>query len=1179
MNSLFRDYEIIVRSGLFDPAHYLALYPDVAHRNVDPLIHYLEEGAQAARSPHPDFDAEFYLAQCRRHGHRPENPLLHYLTVGAGLGFKTKPHAIVAAEAANDGQARPRERTESPAFGRPPMQLYVDEVSVGRDGVLRIAGWVVCLAPVAAVEVLLDGEPLGPAEYGRLRPDVAEIRADYPDARRSGFLFLGEVRRFGAGPRMVVVRATAQSGISREAVQTLDIAELSEAEPTAEQAIRCHCDRVVLTTTGHLSLSGWAVARAPTIAIEVLIDDELADTAQVGGERGDVGNLFPLLPHARHAGFALDHDARASFAGEHKVTLRIRQSDDHVDEVILPVLAVQRAADPEVTPAVAAVSDRELTLDTPVLVGGVMETPVRGNLEISGWALARTGVAAIEIAVDDQVLMAADYGLRRLDVLSAFPDWDDSLESGFLALVPQRMLPRGLRKITVTLRDKAGGTTNLEFRLVVEPPSADAGPGALRRRMPAAEVDLGRRLLAARDWHPTFEVLVVIDAHVHLNDIRLTVASLQSQVYEHWRLELVWEHGRGVDDLTHEQLAGEFAALGEQCRLVRSPAEVTVDEAAFVAVLSPGSELGCDALHEMALAMASHREADFFYSDERRQNPATSEMEAFFKPQWSPDLLLSTNYVGQFWCARGDLVRRVVTAGGLPLMEPYDLVLRLTEAAQAIRHVPLVLCERAAVQCDRSEQEMRALDSAAARRGIPAEVQSGLVPGTYRFRHRLAGNGMVSIIIPTRAAEGMVARCIETTRARTTYDNFEIVCVENIPPADVHWRGWLETQADQVLSGGETFNWSRFNNQAVAAARGEYLLFLNDDIEIVDPDWLGVLVEQAQRPEVGIVGPMLLYPDQRIQHAGMFLAAMAQARHAFRYGKADDPGYFGLALTERNVIAVTGACLMTRRDVFTSLGGFDEAHDIVNNDLDYCLRVWQAELATIYTPHTRLIHHEAVSRAGMEDAFDVVAFGKWSDLFLRGDPFFSPHLAKTQDTVTHDDEPNRLVVTGGPVLRRDEIKKVLVVKVDHLGDCIMAFPAIRSLQAHFPNSRITVLTLARGAPGLGDGADGCGDDRVRFLSYAFQPRTARLVRRRLAPIARAPSAGAIRLGDRSSAAPRNAAGVAAHRRALPRRRRLPGPVSVARYCCRMDRRSGFRAQAATCRRRSDRPGRYRCRSV
>lgn len=1112
MNSLFRDYEIIVRSGLFDPTYYLALYPDVARRNVDPLMHYLEEGAQAARSPHPDFDAAFYLTQCHRYGHKPENPLLHYLMVGVGLGFKTKPPAATAPEPERDGQARKEERgqAEVPLFGRPPMQLYVDEASVGRDGVLRVVGWVVCLAPVAAVEVLLDGEPLGPAEYGRLRPDVAEIRADYLDARRSGFLFLGEVLRFGSGPKVIVVRATARTGISREVVQTLDIPELTEASPAAEQAIRCHCDRVLLTTTGHLSLSGWAVGRAPTVAIDVLVDDQPAAAAQIGGERGDVGNLFPRLPHARHAGFALDHQARTSFAGEHKVTLRVRQSDDHVDEVILPVLAVQRGADAEVTPVVAAASDRELTLDTPVLVGGVMETPVRGNLEIGGWALARAGVAAIEIAVDDQVVMSADYGLRRLDVLSAFPEWDDSLQSGFLALVPQRMLPRGLRKITVTLRDTAGGTTGLDFRVIVDPPSTGSGPGVLRRTMPAAELDLGRRLLAARGCYPTFQLLMAVDADTSLDDIRRMVASLQSQVYEYWRLEPAWGPERGVDDLASEQFANELAVLGEKCRLLRRQADVTIDEAAFVAVLSPGSELGCDALHEMALAAASHREADFLYSDERRPDPATGEVEAFFKPQWSPDLLLSTNYIGQLWCARGDLVRRVAAAGGLPLTGSYDLVLRLTEAAQAIRHVPLVLCERAAVPRDRGEQDLRALDGAAARRGVAAEVRPGLVLGTYRFRRRLAGNGMVSIIIPTRAADGMVARCIETIRAHTAYGNFEIICVENIPPGDAHWRDWLEANADRVLSAGEAFNWSRFNNRAVATARGEYLLFLNDDVEIVDPDWLGVLVEQAQRPEVGIVGPMLLYPDQRIQHAGMFLAAMAQARHAFRYGKADDPGYFGLALTERNVIAVTGACLMTRREVFDRLGGFDEAHDIVNNDLDYCLRVWQAGLSTIYTPHTRLIHHEAVSRASMEDAFDVAAFeGKWREVFLRGDPFFSPHLARTQDTVAPDDEPNRLVVTGGPALRREEIKNILVVKLDHLGDCIMAFPAIRRLQAHFPDSRITVLTSRAARPVWAMEPAVAATVEFDFFHTRSEPRTTRIVRRGLAAIARAPGAGAL----------------------------------------------------------------------
>src|SRR5207237_9985959 len=155
----------------------------------------------------------------------------------------------------------------------------------------------------------------------------------------------------------------------------------------------------------------------------------------------------------------------------------------------------------------------------------------------------------------------------------------------------------------------------------------------------------------------------------------------------------------------------------------------------------------------------------------------------------------------------------------------------------------------------------------------------------------------------TCATRGMIKTCIETLRRLTAYPNYEIVCIENIPPAESHWRDWLRANADWVISTEEPFNWSRFNNLAAAQATGEFLLFLNDDIEIIDPDWLDTLLEHAQRPEVGVVGPRLLYPDRRVQHAGMFLAAIGQARHAFRYAAADDPGYFGLAMTMRNVIA------------------------------------------------------------------------------------------------------------------------------------------------------------------------------------------------------------------------------------------------------------------------------------
>ena len=156
-------------------------------------------------------------------------------------------------------------------------------------------------------------------------------------------------------------------------------------------------------------------------------------------------------------------------------------------------------------------------------------------------------------------------------------------------------------------------------------------------------------------------------------------------------------------------------------------------------------------------------------------------------------------------------------------------------------------------------------------------------------------------------------------------------------------------------------NWSRFNNRGTELADGEYLLFLNDDIEVQQEGWLDALLEHAKRPEVGIVGPQLLYPNRKVQHAGIFLTTLGAGRHSFRFLAEDDPGYFGLALTQRNVIAVTGACMLIRRDTFDRIGGFDEAHEVVNNDVDCCLRVWRAGLNVVYTPYAQLIHHELAS--------------------------------------------------------------------------------------------------------------------------------------------------------------------------------------------------------------------------
>jgi lipopolysaccharide heptosyltransferase II len=256
----------------------------------------------------------------------------------------------------------------------------------------------------------------------------------------------------------------------------------------------------------------------------------------------------------------------------------------------------------------------------------------------------------------------------------------------------------------------------------------------------------------------------------------------------------------------------------------------------------------------------------------------------------------------------------------------------------------------------------------------------------------------------------------------------------------------------------DAFNWSRFNNRAAEAADGDFLLFLNDDIEIVQPDWLDSMMEHAVRPEVGMVGPQLLYPDRQVQHAGMFLATNGIGRHAFRFNAADEPGYFGLALTQRNVIAVTGACMLVRREVFERLGRFDEAHEIINNDVDFCLRAHRAGLRAVFTPYASLIHHELASRARLKDVFDLSHFNaQWKTLYAAGDPYFNPRLSKHADDYRPDDEPVQAVFPGHPLFDASEIRRILVVKLDHIGDFVTALPAMRKLKQAFPQASITVL--------------------------------------------------------------------------------------------------------------------------
>ncbi len=300
--------------------------------------------------------------------------------------------------------------------------------------------------------------------------------------------------------------------------------------------------------------------------------------------------------------------------------------------------------------------------------------------------------------------------------------------------------------------------------------------------------------------------------------------------------------------------------------------------------------------------------------------------------------------------------------------------------------------------------------------------------------------------------------CLDSLRNISTYKNIEIICIENIADEDSEWKPWLRDNCDVVVEIREKFNWSLFNNVAAREASGEYLLFLNDDIEVIQPDWLEAMLDQARDDDVGIVGPQLLYPDRKVQHAGMFLAGGSLARHAFRFCAEDDPGYFGLALTQRDVMAVTGACMLIKREMFDKLGGFDESHSVTNNDLDFCLKIHEQKLRCVYTPFARLIHHELASRKDLKDEHDSSGFNaRWSSLISQGDCYFHPALDKNSDIYQADPEPTEIIFAGRPHYKLDAVKRILAIKVDHIGDFITAFPAFRRIKRHFPNAELVAL--------------------------------------------------------------------------------------------------------------------------
>jgi GT2 family glycosyltransferase len=531
-----------------------------------------------------------------------------------------------------------------------------------------------------------------------------------------------------------------------------------------------------------------------------------------------------------------------------------------------------------------------------------------------------------------------------------------------------------------------------------------------RRRAVAAAPALRTRVERSRAT-PLVSVLVVLDT-CDEPAVRRLVTMLGAQVYERWQLCVV--SARRSDGEMLQRVAGSEPRL----RIVTdAPAGSGYERALglaagdFIAVLDAGDVLAPEALAEMAARLDEEPELDLLYSDEDVVSDSGERADPFFKPDWSPDLLLCTNYVARLGLVRAGLARDVGVRRELGDAQLYDLMLRLTERTTRIGHVAKVLCHRGprasrvATQdaAATMEMERRAIEEALGRRGFRAQVRAmPTAPGWPRhYAPRLAAPAtpLVSIVIPTRDRRRLLEQCLATLLARTAYDRYEVVVVDN-GSSDADTLRYLDSLAApcRVCRRPGAFNFSSLNNFGVEQAKGEQLLFLNDDVEVIEPGWLAAMVEHAERPDVGAVGARLLYPDGRIQHAGIVVGVDRGAANAFRLCPGDAGGKPRLADVLRDCSAVTAACMMVRRRVFEEVGAFDPRLRVVFNDVDLCLRIRQRGYRVLYTPFAVLYHYEGASRGRLYPTRDEKLFRqRWASILARGDPYYNPNLSDTRD--------------------------------------------------------------------------------------------------------------------------------------------------------------------------------------
>ena len=674
-------------------------------------------------------------------------------------------------------------------------------------------------------------------------------------------------------------------------------------------------------------------------------------------------------------------------------------------------------------------------------------------LTLSGWGIG-TKELALTLKLDGKP--AKDVTIKknyRRDVMEVFEEAENSYEAGFQistsvagAKKIEVILESGDKKsvyktsVAIATSGKASATTLNAFQkffIYLRKEGISSTFNRIRVKLfhkkdtftyekwikdnQITKSELEEQRKETFSYEPKFSIVVPLYMTKE-SYLRALIESVANQTYANWELCFADGSGAGsplekiVKEYQKRGLNIQYEILAENKGISENTnAAIRMATGDYIVLADHDDIVAENALYECAKAINADKNIDVLYSDEDKIDMAGKKyFDPNFKPDLNIDLLCSMNYICHLFVVKKTIIDKIgMLRSEFDGAQDHDFILRCVEVAQSVYHIPKVLYHwRCHINSTAANPESKLYAFEAGRKaveehykriGVPAKVEHSSFYGMFHTKFCWEEQPLISILIPNKDHIEDLKKCMESIEQKSTYRNFEFVVIENNSTKEETFAYYKEIEKKenvQIVYYKGGFNFSKINNFGAQYAKGEYLLLLNNDTEIITPECLQELLGYCMREDVGIVGAKLCYDDDTIQHAGVVIGFGGMAGHAFIESSRFDTGYMGRIMCAQDYSAVTAACMMTKKSVYNAVGGLTETLEVAFNDIDYCLKVRELGKLVVYNPYAELYHYESKSR-GMEDTpekverfnSEVAKFcERWEDILQKGDPYYNPNL-------------------------------------------------------------------------------------------------------------------------------------------------------------------------------------------